>query len=163
MKEVLAKSSARRFRRVLLVGLISFAGIQFIPVSRNNPPVKTDFISVAGVPEQEAQLLHAACYDCHSYETRWPWYMQVAPVSWWNARYVREGREHLNFSAWPQAKPWDARTKLESIAQVLRNNSMPPSDYRLLQPAAKLSPADRTALASWADTNAAKMDLKRSL
>lgn len=70
--------------------------IQFIPVDTSNPPVTAD---IPSSPEGKA-VLRRACYDCHSNETRWPWYSRVAPASWLTARDVREGRAELNFSAW---------------------------------------------------------------
>lgn len=69
-------------------------------------------------------------------------------------RHVREGREHLNFSDWPQARPWDAKAKLESIAHELREDVMPPGSYLWLHAQARLTGQERQRLAGWAETNA---------
>lgn len=158
-RQLVASSGDLLRRRNVMVALAIFAGLQFIPARRTNPPVSTDFIAAAAVPAAEARLLRAACYDCHSQETRWPWYARVAPASWWIARHVREGREHLNFSNWPQGRPWEAKAKLESIAEALRNDSMPPGGYKLLHADAKLTSAQRLRLGAEVQTEAAALRL----
>ena len=70
--------------------------IQFVPVVRENPPITAPLAAQAEL----AQVLERSCYDCHSNQTRWPWYASVAPVSWLVARDVDRGRHELNFSAW---------------------------------------------------------------
>jgi hypothetical protein len=82
-----------------------------------------------------------ACYDCHSHETRWPWYSHVAPMSWLVQRDVDEGRRHLNFSAWdrPQKNSHEA-------AEELAEGAMPPAIYLPLHPDAKLSAAEKAEL-----------------
>ena len=82
-------------RTFLFVGVV-FLLIQFVPVERTNPPVTGEV--EAADPVMEA--LRNACYDCHSNETRWPWYSRVAPLSWRIAEHVRIGRRNLNFSEW---------------------------------------------------------------
>jgi len=160
-----APQPAKQRRPRVIMGVaagVLFAGIQVIPAGKTNPPVTRDLIAATSAPEAEATLLRAACYDCHSHETRWPWYASVAPASWWTARHVRNGREHLNLSDWPQHRPWDARAKLESMAQALRAGSMPPADYRFLHPAAKLTAEQRTQLAAWLETAAGSLKAQRA-
>ena len=78
------------------------------------------------------------------------------------AGHVRAGRAHLNFSDWPQGRPWEARAKLESAAHLLRADAMPPSDYRLLYPAAKVTSNERLRLVTWLETNAASLQSQRA-
>ena len=160
-----APQTTRRHRPRVIVGVaaaVLFAGIQVIPAGKTNPPVTRDLIAATSAPEAEATLLRGACYDCHSHETRWPWYASVAPSSWWTARHVRRGRDRLNLSDWPQDRPWDARARLESMAHALRADSMPPADYRLLHPAAKLTPEQRIRLAAWLETAADTLKAQRT-
>ena len=82
--------------KMVVVICIVLVGIQFIPVKMSNPPVEEE---ISASPEIKA-ILKRACYDCHSHETIWPGYSQVAPVSWLLAWDVAEGREELNFSTW---------------------------------------------------------------
>ena len=81
-------------RRAALVLLVAFVAVQFIPVERTNPPVEPGSLVV---PREVEPLLRRACYDCHSHETRWPWYAYVAPVSWLVADDVKDARRHLIF------------------------------------------------------------------
>ncbi len=162
IKQIIPRSRKVVLRGIAIFALLILAALQFIPPSRTNPPVTNDMIAATAAPEAEARILKGACYDCHSHQTRWPWYASVAPISWWTARHVREGREHLNFSDWPQGKPWSANAKLESIAHALRDDSMPPSSYRLLHSKARLSDEERLRLATWAKTSAASLQMRQT-
>ena len=81
---------------IFLAFLVLFLAIQFVPVERTNPPVISDFRG----PEEVKKILVRSCYDCHSNETKWPWYAKLAPGSWILAHDVSEGRFALNFSEW---------------------------------------------------------------
>src|ERR1035438_9066559 len=104
----------KKWKLILLATLGVFAALQLANPSRVNPPVEKDFIAAASPPASFAASMRAACYDCHSHETTWPWYSRIAPVSWLIASDVNEGREHLNFSDWP-AETARAAKKLERI------------------------------------------------
>jgi hypothetical protein len=130
-------------RRILLwagaVIIIGLLVIQLVPYGRDhgNPPV-------TGEPNwnsaETRRLVVTACYDCHSNETSWPWYTNVAPVSWLAQHDVDEGRQSLNFSEWD--KPQDP----EDAAELVSSGKMPPLSYTLIHPNASLSDADRQAL-----------------
>lgn len=126
-------------RRALRLGLLSVIGvfllIQVIPYGRDhtNPPVGAE---PAWDSPATRELASAACFDCHSNETRWPWYTSVAPVSWFTQHDVEEGRETLNFSEWNRPQETD------EVAEAIREGSMPPWTYRVLHPAARLSDAE---------------------
>ena len=141
----------RKLLRVLgALLLAAFIAIQFKPVERTNPPVEGDI----DAPPEVAAILHRSCYDCHSHETRWPWYARVAPASWLLERDVRGGRRKLNFSKWGG---YDARrraNKLEEIVEQTSQGEMPLWFYLPLHPSAKLSEADRAVLAKWAAPSA---------
>ena len=125
---------------VILAGLALFVVIQLIPFGRNydNPPVVQD--TPWGSPEAEA-IARRSCYDCHSNETTWPWYSKVAPMSWLAQNDIREGRRALNFSTWGQGE-----FETGEIAGVIRQGSMPPLQYTLLHPTAKLSASEKETL-----------------
>ena len=163
MPELIKNQPKRRFpRRLAGVGIL-FGGLQLFPAQRVNPTVPADFIALAAVPEPQARLLRAACYDCHSHETRWPWYAHIAPVSWRVTRHVHQGRERLNFSDWPQARPWTVKADLDSVARALRDASMPPWDYCLLHPSANMTSEERLHLAAWIETNTLTLPLRHAL
>jgi hypothetical protein len=123
-----------------------FVLIQAIPVETGNPPVTAD---IPAPPEVKA-ILRRACYDCHSNETRWPWYSRVAPVSWLVAWDVREGRAELNFSTWNEYGTRDRVGKLKESWEEVDEGEMPPWFYLPVHRDARLSPADRTMLRAWA-------------
>lgn len=119
---------------------------QFIPVDRTNPPVQSD----VSAPPAVKDVLVKACYDCHSHQTRWPWYSRIAPVSWWIAGHVHDGRQDLNFSRWPTFDFVSQELILREIDEQVSRGTMPLRSYRLGHPAARLSPAERDLLLAWA-------------
>ena len=120
--------------------------IQLIRPSQMNPPV-TGKIQA---PAEVITLLERACYDCHSNETKWPWYSQVAPVSWLVSRDVNDARKHLNFSEWENYEAGRKLKKLEELVEEVGEGEMPLAIYLPLHPEAKLTAADRSVLVEWA-------------
>lgn len=114
--------------------------IQLVPYGRNhfNPPVVAE-------PNWDSprtrELAQRACFDCHSNESTWPWYSNIAPVSWLVQRDVDEGRETLNFSEWGSG-----RYELEEIFEVIEEGEMPPLAYLLQHPDARLTAAEKNEL-----------------
>lgn len=102
-------------------------------------------------PPQISAMLHSACYDCHSYETHWPWYGYVAPVSWWLAGHVRDARASLNFSEWPHDNPKKAAKKWNYIADSVREGDMPLPSYLKIHKEARLTEEQKNELADWAE------------
>lgn len=124
----------------------AFLAIQLVPVNRNNPPVKATVQAPAAV----TAILKRSCFDCHSNETTWPWYSRVAPVSFFVAEHVHEGRKDLNFSRWP-TYDFDAQDLLlRDIHKVVNEGEMPLRTYLLGHPDARLSPAEKKTLLDWA-------------
>ena len=133
-----------------------FAALQLFNPPRENPPVKNDLIAAAQPSASVAALLRAACYDCHSRETRWPLYARIAPVSWLIASDVNEGREHLDFSDWP-ADPARAAKQLDRVNEVVDYREMPPAKYTLLHADARLTEAQRKEILDWTDAAATRL------
>lgn len=126
-------------RIVSMLGL-AFVLIQAIPYGRahTNPPVHQE---PSWDSPSTRELARRACYDCHSNETRWPWYAHVAPISWLVQKDVDEGREALNFSEWgrPQEEAGEA-------AETVIEGSMPPGIFTLVHGEARLSEQERREL-----------------
>jgi hypothetical protein len=122
------------------------AAIQFVPVERVNPPVESDIVA----PDDVNKILRRSCYDCHSNETRWPWYARVAPVSWIIARDVEEGRRELNFSVWNKSTSARRARKFKEIVEQVEGNKMPQWYYVNLHPDAKLEPSEKEIILNWA-------------
>ena len=118
---------------------------QLVPVDRSNPPVQSD---LASPPDVKAILQHS-CYDCHSYETVWPWYGYLAPLSWWVAYDVREARDEMNFSTWKAYRADKRARLLQDLLEEIDEENMPPWEYVLFHPEARLSDAERESLHRW--------------
>jgi len=119
--------------------VLLFAIIQVVPYGRDhsNPAVRQE--PAWDSPETRA-LAVDACFDCHSNQTSWPWYSNVAPVSWLVQRDVDNGRDALNFSE------WDREQESEDAAEAVQEGRMPPDYYGWLHPKARLSSSERQAL-----------------
>ena len=139
--------------RIGVVLAIAFLAIQVYRPARTNPPVDPSrtIQSVMEVPGPVNAILKRACNDCHTHDTHWPWYSNIAPVSWLLVKDVNEGREHMNFSNWAGYDRSDARHALEEICEETEKGEMPLKAYVLTHPRARLSKADLQTLCSWAN------------
>jgi mono/diheme cytochrome c family protein len=136
------KVPSRRFWvRAGLVLVLAFVAIQFVPYGRDhlNPPVAAE--PTWDSPETRA-LAKQACFDCHSNETAWPAYSNVAPVSWLIQRDVSEGRAVLNLSEWQRPQE-----EAKEAAEEVREGEMPLPMYQLMHAHGRLSAPDRERLA----------------
>ena len=134
-------------RRVIWIALGVLVAVQLVPVPRDNPPV----VAEIRAPTEVQRIFERACYDCHSNQTRWPWYSRLAPVSWLVAHDVKEGREHLNFSRWGELSAKDRAHAREEIGEVIEKGEMPPWFYLPLHPEARLGSHDRELLRGWSE------------
>lgn len=132
-------------RRIAFGALVVFAASQFVPMARTNPPVIDD---VPAPPEAKA-ILRRACYDCHSNETKWPWYSHVAPTSWLVTHDVNEARAKMNFSEWNKMPADKQARRLRQSLEEIDEKEMPPAIYLPMHPAARLSNADVGTLRAW--------------
>lgn len=126
-------------------------GIQFVRPARTNPPTDASrtLFARAAVPAPAADVLRRACRDCHSNDTRWPWYSGVAPVSWFVIDHVNHGRSHFNYSDWAQYDREETRRLIESSCKFARDYSMPLPSYLRMHREARLTPQDIDALCAW--------------
>jgi hypothetical protein len=131
---------------VLLVGVLAFALIQLIPYGKahTNPPVIN---SPQWADATTKDMVTRACYDCHSNETHWPWYTNIAPASWLVQRDVDEGRRRLNFSEWPTSLVAQQGLMQEAVGQ-LQEGEMPPFQYLLIHTDVKFTQSQNQQLAN---------------
>jgi len=138
----------RRSTKILLglVGLL--VAIQLVPVSRTNPPVESE----PPAPPEVTALLRRACFDCHSHRTVWAIpQAYVAPFSWLVAHDVSEARDAMNMSRWGAIGPeLLGKLSIDIPKEVEKKKEMPPSYYLLVHPEARLTDAERAAIATWA-------------
>lgn len=135
----------RIISRVLVVGVAALAVVQLVPYGRNRA-VPPDGTQVAFDSPRTESLARRACFDCHSNQTKWPWYASIAPVSWRLQNHVDEGRAALNFNALDSTSKEGAEA-VEEAAETVKEGEMPPADYLLMHPEARLSPTEKSELA----------------
>lgn len=148
----------RRFLKWMCVCLaVPFVAIQFVRPDLTTPAVdrSRSIDARLSIPADVAAILDRSCRDCHSNETRWPWYSQIAPVSWIVANDVREGRAQMNFSDWAAYTDDEASARLMYIAFTVRAGRMPLAKYVRMHRDARLSPEDVNTLAGWAEREVA--------
>ncbi len=140
-------------KKIIPIAVIAVLLImQLFPIDKTNPPVDAskDLITLEAPPVEIATLLKAACYDCHAHTTKYPWYTNVAPLSWWIKGHIDHGRDELNFSTWSEYDADKRAHKLEEVAEEVLEKHMPLKSYVWLHSEAKMSPEQRQALAGWA-------------
>jgi hypothetical protein len=134
-------------RAGIVVALVIGIGIQFVPVEGlgENPPERY----VPEAPAETKAILRESCMDCHSHETRWPWYARLAPGSWLLARDVRRARAHFNISEWGGLEESYRQVDKENAWEQIEAGKMPPRRYLLLHPRARLSDQEKENFRRW--------------
>jgi hypothetical protein len=140
--------------------ILCAVALQFTNPPHLNPAVIAghDLAATNSPPPQITALLKTACYDCHSSETKWPWYSYVAPFSWPLVQHVNDARESLNFSEWPHDSPQRARKKWRRIAEAVEAKEMPLPSYLWIHAESRLSPAQRQQLIQWASQESERLE-----
>lgn len=139
------------FKISLYVLLAAFVVIQFFRIDKTNPPIEQskDFLTVTQAPNDVANVMKAACYDCHSNESKYPWYTNIAPVSWFIGDHIEHARKHLNFSIWGEYSEKRQMHKLEEAAEEVEEKEMPLESYVIMHSEADLSDNQRELLEDW--------------
>ena len=128
--------------------LILLLAIQSIKIDKTTEPVNpaTDFIASTSAYAEVANTLKIACYDCHSSQPSFPWYTNIAPVSWWIKHHIDEGSHHLNFSEWETYSDKKKNHKLEECIEMVEEGEMPMTSYTLMHREAKLTDTQKLQL-----------------
>jgi hypothetical protein len=148
----------------IIVGLaLVFAGMQLVRPDRTNPPASAGLSvqATATVPPEVDAVLRRSCFDCHSSETRWPWYSGVVPMAWGVANHVKEGRAEFSFSDWGAYPPRKRVALLEKMCDEVREGRMPLREYLWLHRGARLSEADRKSVCDWSMDEADRLAAAR--
>ena len=122
--------------------------------------IAEDFFQVSMVPDTLARTFLNSCYDCHSNNTNYPWYGNLAPASWYLNKHVLEGKAHLNFSSWGLLDKAKKVSMLDEICEECSNGSMPLKSYTLIHRSAGLSAKEIEAICEWSEQEA--MNILRS-
>ena len=138
--------------RILLSILAVVVLIQFIQPFRNKSKrtLSTDITKTIKVPENVEQVLRSACYDCHSNNTVYPWYSRIQPFGWLLARHIKKGKSDLNFSDFGSYSVRQQTSKMNGIANSIKDETMPLTSYTMMHSNARLSKEDKLLLINWA-------------
>ena len=131
---------------VLVVAIVLV--IQVIPVERNvsTVPAGQSFERTEKVPANVAAILKVSCYDCHSNNTRYPWYSELQPGAYFMAQHIKEGKEELNLDEFNDYSKRRKKAKIKSIISQIEKEEMPLKSYLLLHPDAGLTPNKKKVL-----------------
>jgi hypothetical protein len=151
------------FKKFLLVLLVIFIALQFFRPEKNiakdqNAALKNDITVKHGVPADIKQMLEVACNDCHSNNTRYPWYSNIQPSAWFLADHVEDGKKELNFNEFSAYRLRRQYHKFEEIEEMVEQGIMPLSSYTWIHRDAILSEDQKAAIINWAKSSRAKME-----
>lgn len=138
-------------KRFLVLALIVFVVMQFIRPDKNEGGYESlaTFLAETKPTPAVAATLQSACYDCHSNQTNYPWYNNIAPVSYWLDEHIIDGKKHLNFAAWDSYSLKKKDHKLEEVAEEVEKGEMPLDEYTWTHGDAKLSEQQIKELVQW--------------
>ena len=139
------------FKTILIFLLFVLIVIQFIRPAKNISSVVSanDISTKYPVPDSVQKILAVACNDCHSNNTKYPWYAEIQPVAWWLNDHVIDGKKDLNFSEFTKYRIRRQYVKLEEINKLVKENEMPLDSYTWLHKDAKLTEAQKRIIANW--------------
>ncbi len=137
-------------KKVILGVLVVLVLIQFVrPEKNQSEDGANDITTVMQVPENVKEIIKTSCADCHSNYTKYPWYSEIAPVSWYLAQHVNEGKEHLNFSEWAAYNKDQKSHILKDLDEELEEHKMPLKSYLILHKEAAMTKEQYEILLSW--------------
>jgi hypothetical protein len=146
MKKVL------RYTALFLLGALII--IQFFRPKKNKQEGEAiNHISkVYAIPDEVNTILKKACYDCHSNNTRYPWYANIQPVAWWHADHIKDGKKELNFSEFASYNQRRQYRKMEEVIDEVKEGGMPLNSYTWIHKDARLTDDEKNKLIGWADS-----------
>ena len=152
----------RSWKSKLLVSiLVVLIIIQFFKPEKNLSAEKlpSDITSKFTIPENVNSILQKACNDCHSNQTKYPWYSEIQPFAWWLHDHIQEGKEELNFSTFTSRPLAIQYHKFEEVVEMVKEGEMPLPEYTWLgmHPEAKLTSQEKETIIHWAEEQMATM------
>lgn len=142
-------------KKTLIITLLIFIAIQFIRVDKTNPPVNQNIALNTSIEVMD--ILKNSCYDCHSFETKWPYYSEIAPVSFFVVSHVNKGRKALNFSEWKNIDTDIKEKRLKRAIMTVNNGMMALPSYVSVHDNAKLNKEEKTILIKWLEDEITKL------
>lgn len=141
-------------KKILLILLILFLAIQFVRPSRNlsSSSQPNALHNKYDVEPAVKTILAKACWDCHSNNTRYPWYSHIQPVAWWLADHVKDGKRHFNYDEFLTYDVSDQDHSMEEVVETVKGKSMPIRSYTWGHSDARLTDEERSRLTTWAQS-----------
>ena len=140
-------------KKVLLGFLVVLILMQFIRPEKNESKNEMNAMStVMEIPVEVTKIIQTSCADCHSNSTKYPWYSEIAPSSWFLAQHVNDGKEHLNFSEWAAYNKDQKSHIIKNIKEVLNEREMPLKSYLWIHKESKLTENQYQILYDWANS-----------
>jgi hypothetical protein len=137
--------------KIILILVLVFAVMQLFTIDKVpfKEPGAEDLFSIESAPDEVKDIILSTCYDCHSNQVNYPWYSEIAPVSWWVQDHIEEGREHLNFSAWGNYPAGKKAHKAEEAYEEIEEEEMPLPSYVFAHSEARLNEEQKQLLIKW--------------
>ena len=138
-------------KRTFQILLFAFIVIQFFRPTKNKAAEisNNDISKIYQIPQDVQSILKTSCYDCHSNNTVYPWYVEIQPAAWWLEHHINEGNKELNFSEFASYRIGRQYRKLEEINKEIKEDEMPLDEYLWVHKAAKLNEQQKLLLATW--------------
>lgn len=142
------------FKTILIVLLITLVLIQFFRPAKNKSESKSanDITAMYPVPDSIQSILKVACNDCHTNNTRYPWYAEIQPVAWWLDNHIKDGKRGLNFSEFGSYRIKKQYRRMDDVYDLVKKKEMPIASYTWIHKDARLTDMERNALELWAQS-----------
>jgi hypothetical protein len=149
-------------KKILLFLLAALVIIQFIhPKPNKSKGDQPNYIGKTfSVPEDVKSILTKACNDCHSNNTKYPWYCNFQPVDWWTTKHINEGKKHLNFDEYTNRPLRFQYKKMEEVIDEVKEGGMPLDSYTWIHKDAKLNTDEKTKISAWATSVRSSLETK---
>lgn len=140
------------FKKIMLMLLVALIAIQFFHPKKNKAsgPQPNYIGNVYPVPDDVKSILAKACNDCHSNNTRYPWYASIQPVHWWLNKHIREGKKHINYDEYTHRPLRYQYHKMEETIEMIKEGEMPLKSYTWTHRDARLSNEEKSKITDWA-------------
>ena len=151
-----------RIKKIGLSVLVVFIAIQFIQPARNKSDglLATDISKMVSVPDSVQVVLKNACYDCHTNNTDYPWYVNIQPMGWLMAKHIKQGKAVLNFSEFGNYTARKQLSKLTGIANSIRDDNMPLGSYKWMHKNARLTKDEKELIVTWVQESKDSLSVK---
>ena len=152
-----------RLKKILLVSGVVFLAIQFIQPAHNKSGglLVTDVSKMVSIPDSMQVILKNACYDCHSNNTNYPWYVHIQPMGWIMKKHIKQGKEVLNFSEFGNYSARKQLSKLTGIANSISDDNMPLASYKWMHKNARLTMEEKTLIINWVQQSKDSLSAKK--